>query len=85
MILQHDENTPDPTPGRARAWRIAYREIGGTVVVRHAVTDLQPDEHLDDYPPTHELTWAEWQRHCHVYGLAEDGTGPGDGAGPEVT
>ena len=53
---------------RPRKWQAIIFSVGGTVVVRHNATDLAEGE--DEYPPTYELTWAEWEdTHETIYGM----------------
>lgn len=51
---------------RPRQWQALI--MGQTVIVRNNATDLADGE--DEYPPTYELTWAEWEQlHETAYGM----------------
>lgn len=51
---------------RPRQWQALI--MGQTVIVRHNATDLADGE--NEYPPTYELTWAEWEQlHETAYGM----------------
>lgn len=78
-MIKHQPSPLDPVqgeiPGRARAWMASFPGgmNGGPVIVRHYITDQQPDEDLRDYPDTHELTWDEWLNQHRDYGLDSKG------------
>ncbi len=55
-----------------RRWSAHATQVGGTVIVRRYLVDPAVVEF--DYPPTLELTWAEWLESHDDYGLNEDGT-----------
>lgn len=62
---------------RERRWMVHF--LGGTgaadttVLVRQYAV-LAPGEELSEYPPTVEMTWAEWESHHADYGLTIEGT-----------
>lgn len=57
---------------RPRQWG-AHIESGVRVSLRQYAV-LNPDEDLNDDPPTITVPWADWQRdHEAVYGLTLDG------------
>lgn len=77
MIEQHPKPETGfawPEPGdRPRRWAAHGSGAGEAVVLRHYAI-LKPGEVLDEYPPTVELSWAEWQAVHADYGLNVDGT-----------
>lgn len=60
-----------PAHDRTRQWQGTY--AWGECLLRFYAV-LAPGEDLTDYPPTIELTDAEWiEQHATVYGLDLDG------------
>lgn len=58
---------------RPRRWIAAFIAVDQPVIVRHHAI-LNDGEDLNEYPPTLELTWAEWQETCDKFGLNADGS-----------
>jgi hypothetical protein len=72
MLVQVDPAGVGEVPDRKRAWGVRF--FGDTVIARHYIVDLAPEEDIRDFPETHELTRDEWAQMHAEYGLTLDGS-----------
>jgi len=75
-LIEHCRDRWPKDGDRERRWAAHFlgpQGSDGTRVLLRRYAVLAKGEHLDDYPPTVELSWAEWAEGHGEYGLGLDG------------